>query len=382
LPKNEESIRELVKLSQCAIELELAGLETLVGNLVASICQLDPHLSCTFFDEAASGGGKPPVDSVKSVALGFIRRIPEAALLRKNQPRGHHCFGGIASLQADSLKEILKDSDICAEEINLFRAIVAWAEAPSKQQQKKMDAWATQILLHDQREAAKPIVVECIDLSKIAPSDLLGIVTESGLVEETDVSSALIQIALRVETEGVQLSRRRSDNLMITPRPATPSSHAQISYGYGDSGIDSVVDILGDLTVDHQTASSYTYVPVEQSNKRKPNMQQPKSITPPRKPEPSFSTPERPPSMPRDAPSVARTSPSIATPPAKKKKSRGKATVREKKSIGLRTQKAIGMYLQDKVDKMCIPKNDSTDDDDDDYTISVPPRPPPPPPPS
>ena len=35
LPKNEESVRELVKLCQCAIELELSGLETLVGTLTS-----------------------------------------------------------------------------------------------------------------------------------------------------------------------------------------------------------------------------------------------------------------------------------------------------------------------------------------------------------
>ena len=226
LPTNEESLRQLVKLSQCAIELELLGLESLVGNLVASVCQVDPHLACTFFDEAASGGGKPPIDSVQSIALGFIRRNPEAALLRKNQPRGQHFYGGITSLQVESLKQVLKDSDICTEEINLFRAIVIWSEAPCKQEQrpKNMDAWAAQILIHNQREAAKPVVAECIDLSKIAPSDLLGVVTESGLVEETEVSNALIQIALRVETEGVHLSKRRSDDFNAIP---------QISYfGY------------------------------------------------------------------------------------------------------------------------------------------------------
>jgi hypothetical protein len=301
LPTNEESLRELVKLSQCAIELELVGLEALVDNLVASLCQVDPDVACTFFDEAASGGGKPPVDSIKSIALGFIRRNPEAALLRKNHPRGQHFFGGITSLQVESLKEILNDSAICTEEINLFRAIVIWAEAPCKQQQrpKSMDAWAAQIMNHNQREAAKPVVAECIDLSKIAPSDLLGIVTESGLVDEIDVSNALIQIALRVEAEGVHLSKRRSGDVRVVPQPASPSPRSQVSYCCFEqnSGVDSVTDIFGDHTIDHQTASSFTYVPVEQSNKRKPNKQQPKIITPPRKPAPSFRTPERQPPM-------------------------------------------------------------------------------------
>ena len=162
-----------------------------------------------------------------------------------------------------------------------------------------MDAWATQSLMQNRREAAKSIVAQCIDLSKIAPSDLLGIVAESGLVEETDISNALIQIALRVETEGAQLSKRRSDDLKVVPRSTSsppsppPFQPPQLSHCFEDEA-DSVVDILGDLAVDH--------APVEQSNKRKPSKQQPNDITPPRKPDPTFSTPERQLSSPRDAP--------------------------------------------------------------------------------
>jgi hypothetical protein len=407
LPTNEESLRELVKLSQCAIELELVGLEALVGNLVASLCQVDPHVACTFFDEAASGGGKPPVDSIKSIAFDFIRRNPETALLRKNHPRGQHFFGGIASLRAESLKEILNDPAICTEEINLFRAIVIWAEAPCKQQQgpKIMDAWAAQIMNHNQREAAKAVVAECIDLSKIAPSDLLGIVTESGLVDEIDVSNALIQIVLRIEAEGVHLSKRRSDDLRVVPRPASPSPRSQVSYCSFEqnSGVDSVTDIFGDLTIDHQTASSFTYVPVEQSNKRKPNKQQPKIISPPRNPAPSFHIPERqppifpplnendvapiaktrerqgpmmppppppppPPSPFDDVASVAKTVASSnppPPPPAMRKKTRGaKTSVHEKNTIGTRIRKAVGMYQRDKVDKICIHPNNGDDDDE------------------
>jgi hypothetical protein len=417
LPTNEESLRELVKLSQCAIELELVGLEALVGSSVASLCQVDPHVACTFFDEAASGGGKPPVDSIKSITFDFIRRNPETALLRKNHPRGQHFFGGITSLREDSLKEILNDPAICTEEINLFRAIVIWAEAPRKQPQrpKSMDAWAAQIMNHDQREAAKPVVEECIDLSKIAPSDLLGTVTESGLVDEIDVSNALIQIALRVEAEGVHLSKRRSDDGRVVPRPASPSPRSQVSYcGFEqNSGVDSVTDIFGDLTIDHQTSSSFTYVPAEQSNKRKPNKQQPKIISPPRKPAPSFRTPERqPPMLPplnendgapiaktteRQAPtvlpspppqpgddvdSVAKTVASSNRPPlppppptSKRKKTRGSNTsVREKNTIGTRIRQAIGMYLRDKVDTICIHPN-SGDDDDESEIVGPPPPP-------
>ncbi len=390
-PTNEEALRQVVKLSQCAIELELAGLETLVGNLVSSICQENVHLACTFFDEAASGGGKPPVDSVKSVALGFIRRNPEAALLRKNQIGNF--YGGITSLQVESLKELMKDSRICTEEINLFRAIVVWSEAPCKQERpKNMDAWATQILIHNQREAAKPVVQECIDLSKIAPSDLLGTVTESGLVEETDVSNALIQIALRVETEGVHLSKRRSDDSRVIPRPLSPPSISYCTYDQPDSGVESVADILGDLTVDQTNASSYTYTPVEQtSNKRRASKQQPKLVTPPKRREPSFRTPERqqqppPPMLPAGeaedvASAKAAASAGAATgaslPPVKRKKR--KAAVREKHSIGERIRIAVGMFLRDKVDTICIhPRNNTDGDSDEEDEVMVTPSQPPP----
>jgi hypothetical protein len=99
---------------------------------------------------------------------------------------------------------------------------------------------------HNQREAAKSVVAECIDLSKIAPSDLLGIVTESGLVDEIDVSNALIQIVLRIEAEGEHLSKRRSGDVRVVPRPASPSPRSQVLYcGFEqNSGVDSVTDIF------------------------------------------------------------------------------------------------------------------------------------------
>ena len=185
-----------------------------------------------------------------------------------------------------------------------------WADASSITMSKthnKMDDWMTQQLLQERRAAAKKIAAWCIDLSKIAPSDLLGVVSESGLVEEVDVSNALIQLALRVENEGVEVSKRRAGvkkKEFASAPPIPPTPPRQIVYSPPPEESNSVID--DDLPDDVNT-SNVSYETVERSNKRKPKKQQPKAVTPPKKPTPNFTTP------PRDEPSVvSKTGPSAA----------------------------------------------------------------------
>ena len=347
---DEASSRELVKLFQCAVSFQLSGLETLAGNLALSICQADPHLACSIYDEAVVYGGKT-VNTLKHIALGVIRRNPDGSLLRKNEFGKNHSSGGISSMQAASLQELLSDTKLCTEEINLFKAVMLWADASSvvdDKLQSKMDAWATQLLTQDRRTEAKTIVAKCIDLSKIAPSDLMGVVSDSGLVDEVDVSNALIQLALRIEKEGVEVSKRRAIvKTKEIPLPSPPPP-PKIVYCHEEES-NSLADVLGGVGAD-TSGSSLSYEHVEQSNKRKPKKQEPKAVTPQKKPVPAFTTPERPESPERRGPSHV----SKVTPSASDKKKRHET------SIGSEIRQAVGLFLRDKVDSMCVhPKCDA-----------------------
>lgn len=138
-------------------------------------------------------------------------------LLRKNKFWASHPIGGVSSLHSKTLKGHLGDPNICMEEINLFRAMMQWVNIPNMHKGK--DSWTAQILLQRHRKAAKKLIAKCIDLSKIAPSDLMGTVRESGLVNEADISNALIQVALHDEKECVSVSKSHSNSTMSLPFP-------------------------------------------------------------------------------------------------------------------------------------------------------------------
>jgi hypothetical protein len=88
--------------------------------------------------------------------------------------------------------------------------------------------------------------------------------------------------------------------------------------------------------------------------------------------------PPPPPPPVDDVASVAKTVASSNPPPPpaskRKKPRRANTSVREKSTIGTRIRKAVGMYLRDKVDTICIHPNNG--DDDDESEIVGPPPPP------
>ena len=332
--RDEASTRELVHLCQCAVAFQLGGLETLVGDLASSICQVDPHLACALYDETVVCGGKA-VKSLKHIALSTLRTNPQVALLRKKELASRRAPGGVSYLKAASLEEILSDTKLCTEEIILFRAVILWADASSivdDKLQRNVDTWATQLMLQDRREEAKKIVAKCIDLSKTAPSELMGVVSDSGLVDEVDVSNALIQLALRIEKEGVEVSKRR-DGGKPKERPPPPPHTVYCIEKEPISG----AEILGQAGAD-ASGSSLSYEHVEQdSNKRKLKKQYPKTVTPEK--EPAFATPELSTREPYLI-SEAHASESKKKPP--------------EPSIGSEIRKKVGLFLRDKVDSMCI----------------------------
>ena len=331
--RDEASSRELVQLCHCAVTYQLKGLQDLVEQLVFSIVEANPHLACAIYDEAAISG--KPVGSIKQIALNLIRQNPEEALLCKSE---FGSFGGVSSLGSETLEELLSDSQLCTEEINLFRAVTQWTDAFSVSEytkQKRKDAWATQLSLQRRRMAAKKIIENCIDLFKIAPSDLMGTVSESGLVDEVKVSNAIVQIALRFEKEGFQVSKSRcivmKERLPPQPPPPIPQEPSQTLHGLKDNS--AIVDIYVDLS---EAGSCHSYETVQQNNKRRPTKQQPKAVTPEKK--------KRAPRFVYQDTNNSTNSSCCVDP--KYRLGDSSATTNDISKFSL--------YLQDKVDSMCV----------------------------
>lgn len=205
--KDEVGARELVNLWDCASSFELEGLTDLVCDLVSSLTKTHPHLACAIYDEAAAHG--EAVDILKFIARYAIRQNPEASLLRRNEFGNHD--PGISSLSPAIVEEIISDPRMCTEEINMFRAVALWCNYVNGANNVSLDDSVDSAAhVQERRTLAKQITARCIDLSKIAPSELLGFVSDSGLIDAMSVSNALIQLALRVEKEGVVVSKRRA----------------------------------------------------------------------------------------------------------------------------------------------------------------------------
>jgi len=199
--------RELVEMCDCARTFELDGLEDLVCQTATSLMEEFPDQACVIFDEASAFVDEActndeAVAPLKYIALAIIRKDPESALIKRNG--FHRRQPGVSYLRADALEEILCDRRMCTEEVTLFRALNMWVDS------NPIGGAAN---LRERKRLARRYVENYIDLSSIAPSDLFGVVSESGLVGIDTISEALCQMALRAEKEGVIFSKRRAGTL-------------------------------------------------------------------------------------------------------------------------------------------------------------------------
>eukprot|EP00521_Asterionellopsis_glacialis_P010995 CAMPEP_0195306716 /NCGR_PEP_ID=MMETSP0707-20130614/37342_1 /TAXON_ID=33640 /ORGANISM="Asterionellopsis glacialis, Strain CCMP134" /LENGTH=743 /DNA_ID=CAMNT_0040370941 /DNA_START=160 /DNA_END=2391 /DNA_ORIENTATION=+ len=76
----------------------------------------------------------------------------------------------------------------------------------------------------DRCELAKEYVKDYIDLTKMGPSDLVGIVTESGLVPQDTIWNAMSDIALQMEKGGAPLSKVRYEGGTGGPKPTNTNT--------------------------------------------------------------------------------------------------------------------------------------------------------------
>lgn len=198
--KDETYSRAMVELCDCGRTYRLFGLEDMVCECIQSILNESPHLACAVFDEAFS---KEAMETIKQMALSVIRADPETSLLKQNVFQSNR-DPGVAFLSSDSICEILGDGRMCTEEIVMFQSLILWAEC------NPTVSSISGAKVRERRALAKGFAERYIDLSCIAPSDLLGCVTNSGLVGFDKVSDGMHELALRLEYEGANVSKRRA----------------------------------------------------------------------------------------------------------------------------------------------------------------------------
>lgn len=98
-------------------------------------------------------------------------------------------------------------------------------------------------------------------------SDLLGVVSDSGLVDAMSVSNALIQLALRVEREGVVVSKCRA--LAVVPVLSPSRAKSPLQSASGQAIIEQEDDHSGvDATEKRSSEASYDTSPTMNNSKR------------------------------------------------------------------------------------------------------------------
>jgi len=259
LTRDPLSLRQVVHLCDCAKQYKLHKLEELTCDLVSAFLWSDGSRcnfcwACAVFDEAVGTNLEKGDTSLvlMRLVMDSIRSDPNIALLRGQefQPPG------VLFLSPHALELVIRDQRMNCEEIILFRSLQVWNNA-KKQSSSRMrrsrgrsrstarkrnedireedDAsvftqgtnmdddvsgfsqqledggkstnnkrWFGTKGSRNQKERNHPTAVKlatAIDLSRIAPSDLCGTVSKSGLVSEPDIWRALKETALRTERE-------------------------------------------------------------------------------------------------------------------------------------------------------------------------------------
>ena len=214
------AVREWVDLMDCAQTYQLPGLQALVERLAESVflaASPPPHhlpLACALLDECLQHEDDNSSSSVslQQIAWQAIRQDPAATLL-------HPPGGGVTHCSSPTtLTRILQDDQLQCSELVLFRAIQIWLQHQPSQ-------------TNDADTAA--LLLSWMDWTRMAPSELVGPVRASGLVDEPVIQQALAEIAQRVERETATSNHYHYDRLFDRPRTSTSSS--AVSYCGGAS---------------------------------------------------------------------------------------------------------------------------------------------------
>lgn len=187
---SEQVARNAVQLFAAAHYFELPSLCNKTYTLACSLMDKHPTLACAIFDEAED------TDATKSMlayALNTVRRKPLEALLSHNDS-GH---GGVSSLTAAKLGVLIGDEKMEADEFTIFKVLQKWVsiDVPC-------------INGEDRVGIGKKFAME-IKLSHIEPSDLLGEVSASGLVEKNRITETVFGQAQQAQKKGYSFKKFR-----------------------------------------------------------------------------------------------------------------------------------------------------------------------------
>jgi len=180
---DEFAARGIVQLIACGHFLNMPLLQEKARTLANAFLGEYSILACAFYDEASLFG--EPTESIKGEALAIIRKNPGKTLLRNP-----------SVLRPEGLRELISDDGMLCEEITLFRALNEWTTAMTEDDKANSSPSGD-----DRLSFAKNVAASHIRLSSIRPSDLVGIVRKSGLVDEKMISEAFEAQALFAEKD-------------------------------------------------------------------------------------------------------------------------------------------------------------------------------------
>jgi len=201
---DEIAARGVVQLVACAHFLNMPFLQEKAQALVNHLLKSHKFLACIIYDEASIYG--EPTESVKVEALAVTRKDPEESL--SSRPHG---------LRSEVLSELISDDEMVCEEITLFRALHRWATTVNEVGKSGLLNAAERL------NVAKDLAATHIRLSSIKPTDLIGIVRKSCLVDERMISEALeYQAVLAEKKSDMQFSKKRK-KLKITDFLGAPN---------------------------------------------------------------------------------------------------------------------------------------------------------------
>mmetsp|Transcript_45813 Transcript_45813/g.96140 ORF Transcript_45813/g.96140 Transcript_45813/m.96140 type:complete len:391 (-) Transcript_45813:147-1319(-) len=193
---DENAARDIVQLIACAHFLNMPHLQDKARNLVNALLKAHKSLACIIYDEASICG--EPTESVKEGALAVVKEYPEETLL--SNPH---------SLRPAVLSELISDDGMMCEEIILFRVLEKWATAEIGVGTTRVDD-----TVEDRVSIAKDLAAEHIRFTSIQPTDLIGTVKESCIVDEKLIFNALAAQAVCAEKKmGVRFSKKRKRKL-------------------------------------------------------------------------------------------------------------------------------------------------------------------------
>jgi hypothetical protein len=184
-----DTARTIITLAMAALYFDLPELCRKTREFTIDLLQKQKKLACTFWKECRAIGPAAADTGIDEVALEVIRLNLSIVL------QGFD----LASLSPLLLEEIVRDEEVDADELTLFKLVKSWVESRPQE---------------DRQTAAKHII-KYIRLEKIDPKKLANLVSSNGLVTDAQLSEAFKAQALSLaERHGALYPKRRRLSLI------------------------------------------------------------------------------------------------------------------------------------------------------------------------